>query len=227
MCNKTTVFFTVCVHSYKIPTAKCEKAQWWKVKLSKDPCIIARMAELVRGWCPECEAVFRANGLNSAVAKDFDPKSAEFILRYWAYKSQEGWVGPVDAILFPKDLVEHEDEIVCNLLNDTRYEIYTLRREIELYGADRICIEKLPNSVAPGRADFPAILDKARRLTLEWGTSGGKDEPLFPRLSSFSASKAQAIKKAGQDPKGESSDQVDQCEVCHFDYPLRKVLTDE
>ncbi|KAI8675095.1 hypothetical protein NCS57_00409200 [Fusarium keratoplasticum] len=217
MCHKTTVFFTVCAHSRKVPTVKCDKALWWKPKLSKDQCIITRMAELARGWCAECEAVFKANGINSSVVKDFDPRSADFISRYWAYKSQAGWVGPMDATLFPKDLVERKDEIVCNTLNDTRYEIYALRREIEVYGADRICIEKLFNCVAPGPSDFPTIIEKARRLTLEWGTFGGMDEPLFPRISSLPTSKAKAPEMAKQDPKGEAPERVAQGEVRNWE----------
>ncbi|KAI8722229.1 hypothetical protein NCS52_00366400 [Fusarium sp. LHS14.1] len=198
MCHKTRAIFTVCAHSQKVPTIKCDSAPWWKPMLDKDPCIVTRFAELTRGWCPECEAVFQANAVNRGVAKDFDPRSAEFISRYWAYKSQAGWVGPVKATRFPKDLVERKDEIVCNMLGDTRYEIYALRCEIEVYRADRVCIEKLC-CVAPGPAEFPAIIDKARRLTLKWGIPDEMDEPTFPKLSSFPPSKPKVPDMAKQD----------------------------
>lgn len=181
MCHDTTIFFTVCAHSMKDSSVKCEKGLSWKSRLAVDRCAVMRVAELVRGWCAECEAVFRADGIASAEVEDFNPRSADFISRYWAFKSQAGWYTPTDATAFPRGLVGRRDEIVPNTLNGTRYEIFTLRREVEAYGADRIYIEKLFNCVAAGPADFPAILQKARRLTLEWGMLGGMDDPAFPR----------------------------------------------
>ncbi|KAJ4321061.1 hypothetical protein N0V84_005528 [Fusarium piperis] len=188
MCHKTTLFFTVCAHSLKLPTIKCPKRLSWKSKLTMDRCIVTKEAELIRGWCAECEAVFRGDGINSAVVRDFEPRSAAFISQYWAFKSQAGWVGPMDATLFPRDLVERKDEIDCKTINGARYEMYALRGATEAYGAQRICIEKL-GCVAPGPADFLAIIEKALRLTIEWGMLGGKDEPEYPWVSHFFAPK--------------------------------------
>ncbi|RSL73188.1 hypothetical protein CEP54_000468 [Fusarium duplospermum] len=211
MCHKRTSFFTVCAHSLKLDTVSCEKNSW-KSMLPMSRCIITREAELIRGWCAECQTIFRANSITSTVAKDFDPRSPEFISRYWAYKSQAGWVEPMDPTRFPRDLVECKGDIVCNTLNDTRYEVYALLRAIKVFGADRICIEKL-NCVAPGPSDFPAIIEKACRLTLEWGMPDKEDEPSFHKISQFVAPNTKASERVEQDPKGKAPEQLAQEEV--------------
>ncbi|RMJ10184.1 hypothetical protein CDV36_010198 [Fusarium kuroshium] len=193
MCHKKTAFFTACAHSMKLDTAKCEN--FWKSKLAKGVCIVTREAELVRGWCAECEAVFRADGIASTVGKDFDPRSPDFISRYWAFKSQAGWIHPVDAKLFPRNLVECKGEIDCIRINGTRYELYILRRAIDAFGASRICIEKRFSCIAPGPADFPAIIEKACRLTLEWGMPERVDGPSFPKISDFPAPNKKASER--------------------------------
>ncbi|KAM0439706.1 hypothetical protein ACHAPT_000800 [Fusarium lateritium] len=185
MCHKSTMLFTVCAHSQKLPTIKCEKSRSFMSKMKMDRCVVTRQAELICTWCAECEAIFKANGVNSTVVNDFDPRTAAFITRYWAFKSREGWIGPVGANIFPQYLVESKDEIAYSPLLDgsvyLNYENYALQREIDEYGATSVCIEKRHECTATNRSECHAIIQLARRLTIERGMLGGEDDPAFPR----------------------------------------------